>query len=170
LPGDMVGIEHAVIGRSSLQLTAATTVGYRLLAVVALRALMADRQAAAHMLAVAAEARWREYRHAIAITRLDARERLSAFSLDIYDRLRRRNMISRPIFNLALTQEQVADHLGLTTVHISRTLRRLREERIVLVDRQVVIITDLAAMRRIVDGLPSLEAPAVTQPTLEAGA
>jgi DNA-binding transcriptional regulator LsrR (DeoR family) len=34
-----------------------------------------------------------------------------------------------------LTQEQVGDHLGLTLVHVNRTLRRLREERIVLVDR-----------------------------------
>jgi DNA-binding transcriptional regulator LsrR (DeoR family) len=33
-----------------------------------------------------------------------------------------------------LTQEQVGDHLGLT-LHVNRTLRRLREERIVLVDR-----------------------------------
>jgi DNA-binding transcriptional regulator LsrR (DeoR family) len=34
-----------------------------------------------------------------------------------------------------LPQEQVGHHLGLTLVHVNRTLRRLREERIVLVDR-----------------------------------
>ena len=63
-------------------------------------------------------------------------------------------MISRTTYNLPLTQEQIADHLGLTLVHVNRTLRRLREERIVLVDRQVVIIMDLERLRAFAQGLP----------------
>ena len=57
-------------------------------------------------------------------------------------------------FNVPLTQEQMADHLGLTLVHVNRTLGRLREERIVLVDRQVVIIMDLDRLRDAARGLP----------------
>lgn len=37
------------------------------------------------------------------------------------------------------------DHLVL--VHVNRTLRGMREERLVLVDRQVVTIVDLAGLR-----------------------
>ncbi len=74
--------------------------------------------------------------------------------LDIHDRLRHRGLINRPTFNLPLTQEQIADHLGLTLVHINRTLRRLREEKIVLVDRQVVIIQDIERLRELAQGLP----------------
>ena len=74
--------------------------------------------------------------------------------LDLYERLRRHGLISRTTYNLPLTQEQMADHLGLTLVHVNRTLRRLREERIVLVDRQVVIIMDLDRLREFAHGLP----------------
>ena len=70
------------------------------------------------------------------------------------DRLRHRDLINRPTFNLPLTQEQIADHLGLTLVHINRTLRRLREEKIVLVERQVVIIQDIERLRELAQGLP----------------
>jgi hypothetical protein len=79
--------------------------------------------------------------------------------LDIHDRLKRRDLISRPTFNLPLTQEQIGDHLGLTVVHVNRTLRRLREERVLMMDRQVVIIHDLDALREIGEGLPPLFSP-----------
>jgi CRP/FNR family transcriptional regulator, anaerobic regulatory protein len=74
--------------------------------------------------------------------------------LDLHDRLRRRGLITHPIYSLPLTQEQLADHLGLTLVHVNRTLRRLREERVVLLDRQVVIIQDLERLRAAAQGLP----------------
>ncbi|HVH80044.1 MAG TPA: helix-turn-helix domain-containing protein, partial [Stellaceae bacterium] len=85
--------------------------------------------------------------------------------LGIYDRLRRAELISRPTFNLHLTQDQMADHLGMTMVHVSRTLRRLREERLVLVDRQVVIILDVEGLRSTVGGLPlsMVDLPLLTQ-------
>ena len=95
-------------------------------------------------------------RHLTAISRLDARERIGLFLLDIYDRLRRRELISRPTFNLPLTQEQIADHLGMTMVHVNRTLRRLREERLLMVANQVVIITDIDRLRAVVTGMPPL--------------
>ena len=86
--------------------------------------------------------------------------------LDIHDRLRHRDLINRPTFNLPLTQEQIADHLGLTLVHVNRTLRRLREEKIVLVERQVVIIQDIERLRELAQGLPQaaeLPAPFIAQ-------
>lgn len=39
-----------------------------------------------------------------------------------------------------------------TAVHVSRTLGWLRKERLVLVDRRVVIITDLVGLRRAAAG------------------
>ena len=74
--------------------------------------------------------------------------------LSIHDRLRHRGFILRPTFNLPLTQEQIADHLGLTLVHVNRTLRRLREEKILFLDRHVVIISDIDRARDLAEGLP----------------
>jgi CRP-like cAMP-binding protein len=95
------------------------------------------------------------------LTRLDARGRIAAFILGVYERLRQRELIARPTFNLPLTQEQLADHLGITMVHVSRTLRRIREERLVIVERQVVIILDLEELRRAASGVPPLSAGGV---------
>lgn len=162
LPGDVAGIDHAMLGRCNHEVVAANTVGYRQLSGTTVRELMADRHIALRILALAGETRWRSDRHMAAVTRCDARGRIAVLLLGIYERLRRRDLISRPTFNLPLTQEQVADHLGITMVHVSRTLRRMREERLVIVDRHVVIILDLEELRRIASGIPPLDAVSVT--------
>ena len=74
--------------------------------------------------------------------------------LDLFERLRRNGLTSQMTFNLPLTQEQMADYLGLTLVHVNRTMRRLREQRIAIVDRQVVIIRDLNRLREFAHGGP----------------
>lgn len=156
LPGDVGGLDHVVFGRGNQDLTAANAVGYRAMRPAILRGMMADRAVAIRVAALMAETRRRMDRHLAAITRFDARERIGLFLLDIHDRLRRRELISRPTFNLPLTQEQIADHLGMTMVHVNRTLRKLREERLLLVANQVVIITDLDRLRALIGVMPSL--------------
>jgi CRP/FNR family transcriptional regulator len=153
-PYDIAGLDHVVLARSIEEITAASRLGYHTLRASQVRELMADRSVALHALAVIADARWRTERLAAMIGRLDAQARICVMLLDIYERLRRHGLISRTTYNLPFTQEQIADHLGLTLVHVNRTLRRLREERIVLVDRQVVIIMDFDRLREFAQGLP----------------
>lgn len=152
--GDVCGLDHIVLERPIEDITAASRIGYQMLGAAAMREVMADPCVALHVLALLAEARWRGDRLAASIGRLDAHARICVLLLDIHDRLRRRGLIGRPTFNLPLTQEQIADYLGLTLVHVNRTLRRLREERIVLLDRQVVIILDLERLCEAAQGLP----------------
>jgi CRP/FNR family transcriptional regulator, anaerobic regulatory protein len=159
LPGDIVGMENAVMGRSNHEIIAASSFGYRLLTGPTLIELMSNPAVSLRALALVGETLWRLDQHLTAVMRFDARGRICLFLLGIYDRLRRRNLVARPTFNLPLTQEQMADHLGMTIVHIGRTLRRLREEELVLVDRQVVIILDLDQLRRSVGDAPSFAFP-----------
>jgi CRP/FNR family transcriptional regulator, anaerobic regulatory protein len=154
VPGDIAGLDHIMLASPIAEITAAHRVAYNALEPAQLRKLMADRCVALSVLAFAAEARWRGDRLTAMIGRLDAEARLAALILSIHDRLRRRGLTNHLSFNLPLTQEQIADHLGLTLVHVNRTLRRMREERLVLVDRQVVIIMDLDGLRELVRGLP----------------
>jgi len=156
LPGDFGGLDHAIFSHVNQELTAANALGYRAMKPSMLREMMSNRAVGIRVAALMAETRWRMDRHLTAITRLDARERIGLFLLDIHDRLRRRDLISRPTFNLPLTQEQIADHLGMTMVHVNRTLRRLREDRLLLVANQVVIITDLDRLRAEISGMPPL--------------
>ncbi|TPG42679.1 Crp/Fnr family transcriptional regulator [Sphingomonas koreensis] len=52
-------------------------------------------------------------------------------------------------FAFPLTQEQIADTLGLTSVHVNRTIRLLREEGLVAIANQNMTITDVARLRQI---------------------
>ncbi len=160
LSGDYAGLDDAVLAHSMESVHAANRVGYHMLSGAALREMLNDPCVSMFVLAQIAEARWRSDRLAASIGRLDAHARICVLLLDIFDRLRYRGLINRASFNLPLTQEQLADHLGLTLVHVNRTLRRLREEKIVLVDRQVVIIQNIERLRELAQGLPqSAELP-----------
>jgi CRP-like cAMP-binding protein len=153
LPTDIVvGLDHAVVGFSTHEVVAANAVVYRLLKPARVRELLRDPRVALRALALVAEEQRRAHLHLTATTRLDSRGRLAAMILGIYERLRRQDLIMRPTFNLPLTQDQIADYLGITVVHVSRTLRRLREEKIVSADRQVVIILDLDRLRLAASG------------------
>ena len=163
--GDYAGLDNIVLARTAEDVFAANRVGYQILGAATLRELLADPCVSMFLLAQIAETRWRTDRLATSIGRLDAYARICVLLLDIHDRLRHRELINRPTFNLPLTQEQIADHLGLTLVHVNRTLRRLREGKIVIVDRQVVMIRDIDQMRELAQGLPqSAEMPEATIP------
>lgn len=163
---DFAGLDHAILDRPVEEIVAVGRVAYHALSASEIRELMSDRSIAMTMLALSSEARWRSDRLAASIGRLDAEARICVLLLDIHNRLYRQGVISRATYNLPLTQEQIADHLGLTLVHVNRTLRRLREERVVLFDRGVVMILKLDRLRQMAQGLPQpAELPARDLPT-----
>jgi CRP-like cAMP-binding protein len=158
LQRDIVGAEHAAVGQSDREIIAASTLCYRLLKAARMRELMHDPRIALRMIALAAEARLRTERHLTEVISYDARGRIAGMIYGIYERLRHQELIQRPTFNLPLTQDQIADHLGLTMVHISRTLRRMRDEKLLFVYRGVVIIHDVGELRRAASGYPPASA------------
>src|SRR5436305_14965237 len=128
---------------------------------VAVPQLMTTPAISLRIVARMAEPRLRMERHVAAVIKLDARQRMIVFLLDLYERLRRRDLISRPSFNLPLTQEQLADHFGMTMVPVNRTLRRLREDRLAMGANHVVILTDVDRMRAVAPiALPAAHPPA----------
>ncbi|ANC88644.1 hypothetical protein A7E77_16895 (plasmid) [Sphingomonas sp. NIC1] len=52
-------------------------------------------------------------------------------------------------FELPLTQEQIADVLGLTSVHVNRTVQQLRAESLIETKGRTVMIADMDALRQI---------------------
>ena len=143
VPGDIAGVDYAVTGRTDYEIVVAGRVAYQALTRDAFGKLLKNPAIAIGALSRLAEPRSRMDRLAAMIGELDARGRLATLLLDTYDRLRRRGLINQPTFKLPLTQEQIADHLGLTLVHVNRTLRRMREEGLVRIKRQIVMVLDL---------------------------
>jgi CRP/FNR family transcriptional regulator len=152
----MAGLDHTVTRQPLEEITAANRISYYQLGAAALRHVLVEPQAALRVIAGISEAQHRVGRMAAMKGGLDARARIGVLFLDLLDRLRRRALADDLSFNLPLTQEQIADHLGLTLVHVNRTLRRMREEGLVLVNHQMVSILNLGALRQISDGFPQL--------------
>lgn len=61
----------------------------------------------------------------------DARTRVSHFLCEFVTRLERRGMAFGRTYDLPMTQEQLGDALGLTAVHINRTLKVLETDGVI---------------------------------------
>ncbi|WP_104204870.1 Crp/Fnr family transcriptional regulator [Billgrantia saliphila] len=80
------------------------------------------------------------------VGRHTAQQRLAHFLYELYLRLSRIDAVKDNTFSLPLSQEQMGDALGLSSVHVSRTFTMLRDEGLVLRDRQRVQLPDPAAL------------------------
>src|SRR3569833_2247607 len=79
-----------------------------------------------------------------------AEERLAMLLIDLRGRLALSGTIDREAltFSMPLTQTQVADRLGITPVHVNRTLRIFREAGVVTLRDGEVTIFDLEELAR----------------------
>ena len=76
-----------------------------------------------------------------------ALERMAWFLLDLHARLRVAEMADEDGFDCPLKQEQIADLLGMTSVHASRTLTRLQREGLIDRKRGRMTFTDVPGLR-----------------------
>ena len=76
----------------------------------------------------------------VRIGRLTAKERVLNLLLELYERLDAIGLVKENTFRIPLTQEVFADALGLSVVHINRTLPQLRREGMLTVGRGTVTL------------------------------
>ncbi len=81
--------------------------------------------------------------------RRTAKERIARLVLDIHDQLAGRGMVNGSAFPFHVRQEHIADALGLTKVHVSRTLQGLGHEGLLEVNRQTATILDFRGLREL---------------------
>jgi CRP-like cAMP-binding protein len=67
-------------------------------------------------------------RHIVRLGRMSAYDRLADFFLELHERELRAGLADRRTLSMPLTQEALADHLGLSIVHVNRTLQQLRHD------------------------------------------
>ena len=79
----------------------------------------------------------------IRLGQANAEERLAALLLELRNRLKALGMDSAAGgYGLPLTQQQIADHVGLTAVHVGRILRRFRELEMVSIQNNEVVFLE----------------------------
>lgn len=83
--------------------------------------------------------------------RRSAYERVSHLLLELLVRVNRNHRGGEMTLSIPLTQELIGDALGLTAVHVNRTLRALRQDKLIAVDGKSITIVDFEALSLLSD-------------------
>ena len=89
--------------------------------------------------------------HLIDVGRRSALERVAHFLLELLTRLQVIGFADECSFRMPLTQELIADALGLSVPHINRTLLQLRDDELVSIEEHIVFIKDVKALSALAD-------------------
>ena len=152
IAGDMADLVSLVSPKAGWGLTALTDV-------TILRVSHKDLRGVASQHPAIAEAFWRDSvadgsifsEWVVNVGRRDAIARLSHLLCEMAIRCERANLGSRHAFKLPLTQADLGDAIGMTSVHVNRTLRELREQSILTMYSGTVTIHDWNALAKIGD-------------------
>lgn len=147
LPGDTIGLDTLLTGSPAYPVQCAGSVTYSVIshsqaAVLAAEAPWFQRQAL--------DALARDRAGAVAaLTRLgqcNAEERLASVFLELHERLASRGLAGNGSFILELTQQQLADLVGLNAVHLNRVLQRLKARKLVALSGHRVTLLDMGSL------------------------
>jgi len=89
--------------------------------------------------------------HLIDVGRRSALERVAHFLLELLTRLKNIGLADDRSFRMPLTQELIADALGLSVPHVNRTLRQLRDDQLVSIERNMVIVMNVEELAALAD-------------------
>lgn len=84
----------------------------------------------------------------VSLGRRSATQRMAHLFCELWRRLQLLDLTSNDSFPLPITQEDLADTLGLSIVHVSRTLRRLRSAGYIEANGYDVRILDMRGLER----------------------
>ena len=82
----------------------------------------------------------------LAASHLTAFQRVGGLLLELYERMRLRDAVSRNTCRLPLRQQDIADHLGLSTEHVNRVLSELRQRGLASIAQRQLTIPDVGAL------------------------
>ena len=147
LPGDFIGLPSSLFDVAVNSVSALTDVVLATVSFAKLFSLFArfPRLGIALFWSSAREAAIYGER-LVDLGRRSAYERLAHLILELLTRLRAAGLGDDNSYTLPLTQELMADVLGLSGPHVNRMIRTLRDEGLATVEGQRVVIHDLPAL------------------------
>lgn len=89
--------------------------------------------------------------HIVRLGCQNALQRMSSLLLELYQRLSKIGFVHNGSYPLPLTQDTLAELLGLSLVHINRIVSQLRREKLVAMRSGVVTIIDFARLALLAD-------------------
>ncbi|VWX54434.1 Crp/Fnr family transcriptional regulator [Novosphingobium sp. 9U] len=156
IPGDILDLQHVVLPRAdhNVQTISSATVAW-------VPAAEIKRLALANP--VINEALWRDalidssiFREwVLNVGRRDAKARIAHMLCEFAARRQAAGLGSTERFELPMSQQQIADATGLTTVHVNRTLFELEREGVISRDKRHVEIANWRLMCQVADFDPA---------------
>lgn len=148
VPGDMCDLHNDVLAKMDHSIGAVTAVRYVSVSDEALQRLSTDHPRVGRALwwqmlvNVATQREW-----TINIGRRSAEERIGSLLCELMLRLRAVGLSSRTAFDFPLTQNDIAEATGLTSVHVNRMMQQLRAAGLIRLSGKVLTIPDLARLQ-----------------------
>ena len=152
LPGDMLDLQHVLLDRADHNVETITDARIAWIPKADLRRVAAEsaRIGAAFWHDTLIDASiFREW--VLNVGRRDAKTRVAHMLCEFAARCETAGLGSPQFFRLPMSQEQIADATGLTSVHVNRMLRALESDGAITRDKREIRISDWSAMRRIAD-------------------
>ncbi|MDP8915638.1 MAG: Crp/Fnr family transcriptional regulator [Pseudomonadota bacterium] len=150
LPGDLVGVKTMFLVRQFETVEALTVAAVEHLHCRQMRELSrSDPDVGLRLMWQILEDERRLHAWVVSLGQGDADERMTQMLLDFHSRLAHADLIADDAseFPLPMTQQHMADLLGLSEVHVNRVLRRLREKKLVTMSGGKVRLLDPSAVR-----------------------
>lgn len=147
LPGDLCNGEITVLTKMDHSVIALTQVTVAVVSRDALTSLMQRQPKLAQAFwraTLVDEAVLRAW--VINLGRRDAYARVAHLICELHARMSHLSFLEQTKFDLPLTQEHLGDALGLTSVHVNRVLRRLRDEGLMTLQNRMLTLLDAARL------------------------
>jgi CRP-like cAMP-binding protein len=90
-----------------------------------------------------------EREHLVSLGRRSASERIGHFFCEVHVRLTMIGQVNALSFDMPVTQNDMSDLLGLTSVHVNRSLQDLRRSGLITLNRRRLTINDLQGLREL---------------------
>jgi CRP-like cAMP-binding protein len=150
--GDMVDLQNCLLGVADHNVQALTTMEAAFIPREALVELSFSRPSVGKALWIESLVEGSIQREWIAnVGRRDARTRVAHLLCEFAHRLEAVGLAEKCKYELPMTQEQVADTVGLTSVHVNRTLKELQREGLMSLSKRSVVIDDLRRLAEVGD-------------------
>jgi len=150
VPGDCLGLRSVLLRTADHSFTAITDATVSAVdAPQVLRSVTEFPRLGAALLWAASRDEAMVVEHLVSIGRRSAIERTAHFFMELAERLNLIGLATETEFECPLSQFVLADALGLTSIHINRVLRQLRELNLLTIRKKTVTIHDLAGLRKL---------------------
>lgn len=161
LPGDIVGLEALVMRPVVYSVQATTEVAYQTVDAQQVFSLISrDPQRCRELLQMLWSERAALDKWLTCVGAYNAEQRIAFLFINLYERLKALRLMVGNSFTIGLTQQQMADALGLNLIHFNRVLARLKTKALLTTFDREIVLHDFAGLRSL---LP-LQLPTHSQP------